>query len=102
MDNQVYISNIEIISGKKTKILNKREIRQFCKEKVQLSMTLALNDVQYTSNSGEVSNTIDPKYVPNDLLTKTAQKDQKYKFESMVRCFKMCVLITLFTVMQYM
>lgn len=50
MEKRVIITNIQIKTADKTKVLNKNEIKNFCRERVQINVTeivsntYALND----------------------------------------------------------
>lgn len=88
MDGRANITKVEILTGKKKKILNIREIKQFCKEKVQISVKLVVDGSQHISDCRVNSSQISSKYEPNDLSAEIAQKHTKSKVESKVRCFK--------------
>lgn len=46
MDKRVKITNIEIITSKKTKVLSENEIQQFCEKKLRINITESVDDIR--------------------------------------------------------
>lgn len=84
MDKRAIITGIQIISNEKTDVLNRIQIKKFCKEKIQISI---LESVNSSSHKNEpirscrvVLNKMSVDYIRNALYgDKIIKNDQQYK-----------------------
>lgn len=85
MDTRAVITKVQIISEKHTKILNKRELEQFCNKQVQIKVRIVGDESIKKTNRRQYQvalNLMSPDHISNTLsgnMTENAQIKPKAK-----------------------
>lgn len=91
MDKRAIITNVEIITEKNIKKLDKSELKRFNDERVQINVTIVDDSFHRTSACRVVLNKMSPMYIQNALSGNITKIDQKHKVKSKVRFFETCM-----------